>query len=190
MRGAERNPAFSSLSPLFSLPPGEILEAIEREFQRGVLFFSSTAAVKIIMNGVLTIEQIIAFLKVDLTFACCWPLPPDATRCQRIWDKVFRCLCWLNGMIMMITLWYTLFTDYTDMLLVMKVGCELSACIQVPIQILLFTLESDRLQVRPCVSVQRFSISSPFSCLIGASLSTIRTCLKRDLSAVYGFEMI
>ncbi|XP_032684791.1 uncharacterized protein LOC116850518 isoform X2 [Odontomachus brunneus] len=149
MRGAEQPRVF--LARNFSLfrrgSPGEILEAVKREFRRGTLFFSSTAPVEIIMSGVLTIERIIAFLKVDLTFACCWPLSADATRCQRIWDKVFRCLCCLNGMIMVIALWYTLFTGYTDTLLVMKVSCELSACIQVPMQITLFTLESDRLQV-------------------------------------------
>lgn len=100
------------------------------------------------MGGAITIERIIAFLKVDLTFACCWPLSADATSYQRIWDKVFRCLCCLNGMIMSTTLCYTLFTDHTNMILVMKVSCELSACLQVPVQITLFTLESGRLQVR------------------------------------------
>jgi len=34
------------------------------------------------------------------------------------------------------------------MIFVMKVGCELTAFVQVPIQITLFTLQSDRLQVR------------------------------------------
>lgn len=126
-----------------------------------------------IMNEALTIERIIAFLKVDLTFACCWPLSTDATIYQRIWDKVFRCLCCLNGIIMIIVLWYTMFIDHSNMLLVMKVGCELSACMQVPIQIMLYTFEYDRLQVRDhALLFQRFQIS-------------LRLFVKRYLNMTY-----
>lgn len=107
------------------------------------------------MSGVLTLERIIAFLKVDLTFACCWPPSAETTRGQRIRDKVFRGLCCLNGTIMVIALLYTIVTDHNNLLLVMKVGCELSAFVQVPMQITLFTLRSDRLQVRDCASFFR-----------------------------------
>ena len=100
------------------------------------------------MTETLTLEKIIAFLKVDLTFACCWPLPMKATKFQKIRDKLFRLLCCLNGIIMSISLIYTLSKKYDNMILAMKVGCELSASWQIPIQITLFTLQNDRLQVR------------------------------------------
>lgn len=94
------------------------------------------------------LEKIIAFLKVDLTFACCWPLPMKATKSQKICDKIFRLLCCLNGILMSISLIYTLTYKCDSTILIMKVGCELSAFLQIPIQITLFTLQSDRLQVR------------------------------------------
>ncbi|XP_050462602.1 odorant receptor 49b-like isoform X1 [Cataglyphis hispanica] len=50
-------------------------------------------------------------------------------------------------MLMSISLMYTLGLERNNMFLLMKVGCELSAFLQVPIQITLFTLQSDRLQV-------------------------------------------
>ncbi|KAG5332393.1 OR22C protein, partial [Acromyrmex heyeri] len=100
-----------------------------------------------IMTETLTLEKIIAFLKVDLTFACCWPLPMKATKFQKIRNKIFRLLCCLNSIIMIISLIYTLNRKYDNMIFVMKVGCELTAFVQVPIQITLFTLQSDRLQI-------------------------------------------
>lgn len=100
------------------------------------------------MTEILTLEKVLAFLKVDLTFACCWPLPVKATKCQKIRDKIFRWCCCINGMLMSISLMYTLGLERNNMFLLMKVGCELSAFLQVPIQITLFTLQSDRLQVR------------------------------------------
>lgn len=102
----------------------------------------------IIMTEILTLEKIIAFLKVDLTFACCWPLPMKATKSQKIRDKIFRLLCCLNSILMLISLIYTLSNKCDNIILIMKVGCELSAYLQIPIQITLFTLQSDRLQVR------------------------------------------
>lgn len=100
------------------------------------------------MTEILTLEKIIAFLKVDLTFACCWPLPMKATKFQKIRDKIFRLFCCLNGIVMSISLIYTLSNKCDNMILIMKVGCELSAFLQFPIQITLFTLQSNRLQVR------------------------------------------
>ena len=100
----------------------------------------------VIMTETLTLETIIAFLKVDLTFACCWPLPMKATKFQKIRDKIFRSLCCLNSIIMSISLIYTVIKKY-DMFVVMKVSLELTAFLQIPIQITLFTLQSDHLQV-------------------------------------------
>ncbi|XP_072764976.1 odorant receptor 13a-like [Anoplolepis gracilipes] len=99
------------------------------------------------MTEILTLEKVLAFLKVDLTFACCWPLPVKATKSQKIRDKIFRSCCCLNGMLMLISLFYTLSLEHDNKFLLMKVGCELSAFLQVPIQITLFTLQSNRLQV-------------------------------------------
>lgn len=95
---------------------------------------------------ILTVQKIIAFLKVDLTFACCWPLSVEATKSQKIRNKIFRWFCCLNGLLMSISLMYTLSRQY-NVFLVMKVGCELSAFLQIPIQIMLFTFQNDRLQV-------------------------------------------
>lgn len=134
------------------------------------------------MSGVLTLERIIAFLKVDLMFACCWPLSTEATRGQRIRDKVFRCLCCANGTLMVIALLYTLSIDYGNMLLVMKVGCELSASVQVPIQITLFTLKSDRLQVR--VRAPPFRDFRRRRDSLSGRLTTLPTTRNRDLNAV------
>jgi len=102
------------------------------------------------MTEILTLEKIIAFLKVDLTLACCWPLPMKATKSQKIWDMIFRLLCCLNGILISISLIYTL-SNKNDMLLMMKAGCALIAFLQVPIQITLFTFQSDNLQVRDSV---------------------------------------
>jgi len=99
------------------------------------------------MTEILTLEKIIAFLKVDLTLACCWPLPIKATKSQKIRDMIFRLLCCLNGILISISLIYTL-SNTSDTLLMMKAGCALSAFLQVPIQITLFTFQSDNLQVR------------------------------------------
>lgn len=114
------------------------------------------------MTEILTLEKIIAFLKVDLTFACCWPLPIKATKFQKIRDKIFRFLCCLNGILMSISLIYTLSNKCDNMILVMKVGCELSAFMQIPIQITLFTFQSDRLQVRDNVFLYRIDHNFKF----------------------------
>ncbi|XP_071565713.1 uncharacterized protein [Temnothorax nylanderi] len=102
------------------------------------------------MREILTLEKIIVFLKVDLTFACCWPLSIKATKFQKIRDKIFRLLCCLNSTLMSISLIYTLSHKCDSMILVMKECCELTAILQVPIQITLFTLQSDRLQTIIC----------------------------------------
>jgi len=112
-----------------------------------LIIFKSEIIIIIIMTEILTLEKIIAFLKVDLMFACCWPLPMKATKSQKIRDIIFRLLCCLNGILMSISLIYTL-SNKSDMLLTMKAGCTLTAFLQVPIQITLFTFQSDNLQVR------------------------------------------
>lgn len=114
----------------------------------------------IIMTEILTLEKIIAFLKVDLTFACCWPLPMKVTKSQKICDKIFRLICCLNGILMSISLIYTLIYKCDSTILIMKVGCELSAFLQIPIQITLFTLQKDRLQVRDIYFYDEFIIIS------------------------------
>lgn len=113
------------------------------------------------MTAMLTIEKVITFLKVDLIFACCWPHSVKATKSQKIRYKIFRWLCGLNGTLISMSLIYTLYHDYDNMILAMKLGCELSACLQIPIQITLFTFQSDRLQVR-----NNISLSEPFDIVI------------------------
>ncbi|KYN19137.1 hypothetical protein ALC57_08493 [Trachymyrmex cornetzi] len=98
------------------------------------------------MTEILTLEKIIAFLKVDLTFACCWPLPMKATKFQKIRDKMLRLFCCLNSIIMSISIIYTLNKKYDNLIFVMKVSCELSAFLLVPIQIIMYTFQSDHLQ--------------------------------------------
>lgn len=99
------------------------------------------------MDEILTIEKIISFLKTDLRVAFCWPLSINATRWQKIVNNIFRVFCWVNGLLLSIALMYTLSRE-RDMILIMKVGCELSAFLQIPVQITLFTLQSDDFQVR------------------------------------------
>ncbi|KAL0125019.1 hypothetical protein PUN28_004271 [Cardiocondyla obscurior] len=99
------------------------------------------------MTEILSVEKIIAFLKVDLMFACCWPLPTGVTKFQENCDKLFRLLCCLNGILMSISLIYTLSNKYDSTIFIMKVGSELSAFLQIPVQIALFTLQNDRLKI-------------------------------------------
>lgn len=96
----------------------------------------------------LTLEKVLAFLKVDLTFACCWPLPVRATKSQKIRDKIFRWCCCMNGILMSTSLIYTVCVEHNNMSFLIKAGCALCFFLYVPIQIILFTLQSDRLQVR------------------------------------------
>lgn len=99
------------------------------------------------MKGKVTLDSIIAFLKIYLTVACCWPLPPNATKFQRLRRDALRYFCYANTAIYAITMIYTIYKHNNDVLVVMKIGCQLSACMQIPFQILLFAVQQKRLQV-------------------------------------------
>ncbi|XP_019700415.1 uncharacterized protein LOC105190676 [Harpegnathos saltator] len=98
------------------------------------------------MAVILTMEKLIAFLKVDLMFACCWPLPPTATKYERIRNKIFRWLSVLHGMIMVVTIIYTIYINSSDVFLIMKLCCELCTTSEVPLQIMCFSIQYNRLQ--------------------------------------------
>lgn len=105
------------------------------------------------MATALTMEKLIAFLKADLLFACCWPLPPTATRCEKIRNKIFRYVSVLHGMIMVIAILYTISRNRTDLFLIMKLCCELCTTTEVPLQIMCFSIQYDRLQVRSIILI-------------------------------------
>ncbi|KAL6264154.1 hypothetical protein P5V15_004233 [Pogonomyrmex californicus] len=98
------------------------------------------------MTDTLTMEKFIAFLKVDLLFACCWPLPPTATKCEKIRNKIFRCLSILHGILMMVEIIYTIYSNRSDLFLIMKLCCNLCTTTEVPLQIMCYSLQYDRLQ--------------------------------------------
>ncbi|XP_032684794.1 odorant receptor 49b-like [Odontomachus brunneus] len=93
-----------------------------------------------------TLEKLIAFLKADLLFACCWPLRPTATTCQRIRNKIFRWLSVLHGMVMVVVMVHTIYSNRTNVFLVMKLCCELCTTVEVPLQIVCYAIQYDRLQ--------------------------------------------
>ncbi|KYM97624.1 hypothetical protein ALC62_11919 [Cyphomyrmex costatus] len=98
------------------------------------------------MEGKVTLDRVIAFLKVYLIFACCWPLPPNATKPQRLLRSAFQCFCVTNSILVGIAAAWTIYKHNDDMFLVMKLGCQLSAIIQVPLQLILFEMQKKRLQ--------------------------------------------
>ncbi|XP_011876332.1 PREDICTED: odorant receptor 85f-like isoform X2 [Vollenhovia emeryi] len=98
------------------------------------------------MASALTMEKLIAFLKADLLFACCWPLPPTATKCEKIRNKFFRYFSILHGMIMVVAIVYTIYRNRSDLFLIMKLCCELCTTTEVPLQIICFSIQYDRLQ--------------------------------------------
>ncbi|KAF3054620.1 Odorant receptor 296 [Nylanderia fulva] len=98
------------------------------------------------MENKTTLDRVIAFLKVYLTFACCWPLPSNATRLQRLLHTAFRYFCCANATILSVAAAWTLYNHSDDVLLVMKLGCQVSAVSQVPLQIMLFAWQDKRLQ--------------------------------------------
>src|SRR5436190_1287112 len=100
------------------------------------------------MKNKVTLDKLFVFLRVYLTFACCWPLPPNATKCQRFLRTAFRYFCCANSMILSVAAAWTLYKHSDDALLVMKLGCQLSAVSQVPLQLILFALQDKRLKVR------------------------------------------
>lgn len=101
-----------------------------------------------IMENTLSMQKILAFLKTDLVFACCWPLPPIATKCEKIRHVIFRCFSILHGAIMMIAIIYTIYVKRSNLLFVMKLCCELCTTTAIPVQIIIFSAQYDRLQVR------------------------------------------
>ncbi|XP_028049691.1 uncharacterized protein LOC114255373 [Monomorium pharaonis] len=98
------------------------------------------------MEGKITLDRVIAFLRVYLTFACCWPLPPNATKLQRLVRSAFQCFCLTNSIVFAIAAIWTLCKHSDDVLLVIKLGCQLSAIVQIPLQMILFAMQNKRLQ--------------------------------------------
>lgn len=103
---------------------------------------------RVIMEDKVTLGKIIAFLRIYLTFACCWPLPSNATKLQRLLRTAFRYFCCANSVILSVAAAWTLYKHSDDVLLVMKLGCQLSAVSQVPLQVILFAFQDKRLQVQ------------------------------------------
>ncbi|XP_072742704.1 uncharacterized protein [Anoplolepis gracilipes] len=93
-----------------------------------------------------TFEKLIAFLRMHLTFACCWPLPPTATKLQIIYDKFFRLFNSLHAMLIICTVAYRIITQYDNTLVLIQLSCVLGTLCEIPVQIYLFTREYDRLQ--------------------------------------------
>ncbi|XP_039304442.1 uncharacterized protein LOC105200433 isoform X2 [Solenopsis invicta] len=98
------------------------------------------------MEGKITLDKVIVFLKVYLTFACCWPLPSNATKSQRLVRSAFQCICLTNSIVFVIAAIWTLCKYSDNALMVMKLGCQLSAIVQIPLQMILFAMQNKRLQ--------------------------------------------
>ncbi|XP_029669436.1 odorant receptor 67c-like [Formica exsecta] len=98
------------------------------------------------MKDKITLDKIFVFVRVYLTFACCWPLPSNATKRQRLLRTGIRYFGCVNSMTFNIGAVWTLYKHSDDSLLVMKLGCQLSAVLQVPLQLILFALQGKRLQ--------------------------------------------
>ncbi|XP_019885576.2 odorant receptor 45b-like [Camponotus floridanus] len=94
----------------------------------------------------ITLEKVIAFLKVDLLFACCWPVSRDATKFQIVCDRIFRVISSLHAILLMIELIYTIIYRTESIQMLMQSTCAVGILSEVPLQILLFTLQHDRLQ--------------------------------------------
>lgn len=104
-------------------------------------------ALPCVMGAKVTLDKVIAFLRIYLTFACCWPLSPNATKFQRLLHSAFRYFCCINTIIYIITAIRTL-SKNDDYMAMMKMGCELSAGLQIILQLILFAMQDKRLQVR------------------------------------------
>jgi len=109
--------------------------------------WKSRKAISISMKRV-TLEKVIAFLKVDLMFACCWPVSRDATKFQIICNKIFRLVSALHAILLIIELIYTIIYRIDNVRMFMQSSCAVGILFEVPLQILQFTLQHDRLQVR------------------------------------------
>lgn len=108
----------------------------------------SRKLIETIMAWSVTLEKLIAFLRMHLAFACCWPLAPTATKKQIIYDKLFRLFNGLHSMLMICAVAYRIVSQYDNTLVIMQLGCVLGTLCEVPVQIFLFTQQHDRLQVR------------------------------------------
>ncbi|XP_029669399.1 uncharacterized protein LOC115239170 [Formica exsecta] len=97
------------------------------------------------MEAKVTLDKVIAFLKIYLTFACCWPLSPNATKFQRSRHSAFQYFCCVNSIIYIVTALRTLF-KYNDYMALIKIGCEFCSVLQVPLQLMLFAMQNKRLQ--------------------------------------------
>ncbi|CAL1680769.1 unnamed protein product [Lasius platythorax] len=93
-----------------------------------------------------TFEKLITFLRMHLVFACCWPLPPTATKMQITYDKFFRLFNGLHSMLMICAVTYRIISQYDNILVIMQLGCVLGTLCEVPLQIYLFMQQYDRLQ--------------------------------------------
>ncbi|XP_014477090.1 PREDICTED: uncharacterized protein LOC106745735 [Dinoponera quadriceps] len=94
----------------------------------------------------LTLEKIIAFLRLDLKFACCWPMPPNATKLQILSDRLFRLVSGFHAILLVLELGYTIVYRVENVLMFMQSTCALGIMFEVPLQISLFILQHDRLQ--------------------------------------------
>jgi len=93
-----------------------------------------------------TLDGVIVFLKMDLLFACCWPLPRTATKFQIIRERIFRLM--VNGAFIIVELIYSISNHLDNVLLIMQLACVLGIFCKVSVQIYLFTQQHNRLQVR------------------------------------------
>ncbi|KAF3054621.1 Odorant receptor 318, partial [Nylanderia fulva] len=97
------------------------------------------------MEEKVTLDRVIAFLKIYLRFACCWPLSPNATRLQRFLHSAFRYFCCANSTLFIVAVIWTICKN-KDYMTLMKLGCELSAALQILLQLILFAMQNKRLQ--------------------------------------------
>ncbi|XP_026825466.1 odorant receptor 22c [Ooceraea biroi] len=110
------------------------------------------------MMGKVTLDRVIAFLRVYLALACCWPLPPDATKFRRLCRRTLRYLCVANSTAIIVSGVWTISKHGDDVIMVMKIGCQMSAAVQVPLQIILFAMQDKRIKVRIFIKLIVFEI--------------------------------
>lgn len=104
-----------------------------------------------------TFDKIITFLKVYLTFACCWPLPYNATKFQFLRNRLFRLFSALHAILLVVEIVYTIFNYTDDLKVKMILGFEGSIMLSIPVQIFLFTLYHDSLQVRDVIHYNKLN---------------------------------
>ncbi|EZA50881.1 hypothetical protein X777_10850 [Ooceraea biroi] len=120
------------------------------------------------MMGKVTLDRVIAFLRVYLALACCWPLPPDATKFRRLCRRTLRYLCVANSTAIIVSGVWTISKHGDDVIMVMKIGCQMSAAVQVPLQIILFAMQDKRIKVRIFIILCSLVITA--ACFIFAPL--------------------